>query len=121
MTTTADHLARAIETRRFRVTDEAQLQADLAEAFGADGLEVTREHRLNDADRPDFFADGVAIEVKVQGSPAAIMRQLFRYAQHPTVERVLLVTPVVKLAVMVPADMAGKPVAVVLVRRGGTF
>lgn len=40
----------------------------------------------------DFWIPPTAIEVKVTGSPAAVLRQLYRYAADEQVEALLLVT-----------------------------
>jgi len=74
---------------------------------------VLREHRLTDKDRPDFFApsEGIAVELKTQGSRASVLRQLNRYATHPDVKVLCLVTSKANLTKM-PASLKGKPLYV---------
>ncbi len=77
-----------------------------------------REHRLSASDRPDFFIDGVAIEVKVVGSVPVVTRQLQRYARHESVSDVLLVTAK-RAHMQCEGSLQGKPVKVVVI--GGLF
>jgi hypothetical protein len=95
--TIVDLLARG----RFPLSSEKECQAEI-EVWLRDGLpevEILREHRLSDRDRPDFFVTvgGVAIEVKIGGrgqSRTGIVRQLARYAEHDQVEAIILATGV---------------------------
>ena len=95
--TIVDLLARG----RFPLSSEKDRQAEI-EAWlgeGLPGVEILREHRLSDRDRPDFFVTdgGIAIEVKIGGrgqSRAGIVRQLGRYAEHDHVQAIVLVTGV---------------------------
>lgn len=70
-----------------------------------------REVVLTARDRPDFMVGPLAIELKVKGSPADVARQLMRYAEHPSVGAILLVTTRSSHRAM-PAQMCGKPVRV---------
>lgn len=81
----------ALRGYRFHITDEAELQEAIAEALTAEGVPFVREHSLG-GDRVDFFLDGLALEVKTQGSAPRVFAQLARYAEHPSVESVVLVT-----------------------------
>ncbi len=104
---------------RFRARDEAVLQAGVAAALEAEGIEFVREHRLGPHDRPDFWLpeSGTALEVKVAGSLMDVTRQAQRYAEHEEVKDVLIVTTrSVHLGVAV--TLAGKPVRVLRIRRG---
>lgn len=71
------------------------------------------------SDRPDFFMPpGVVVEVKVDGGPSEVMRQLFRYGKLPEVEELVLVTGC-SIHLAMPPRLANKPVHVAYV--GGTF
>jgi hypothetical protein len=100
---------------RFRAVNEAELQHGIAAVLVEAGYTFTREKHLSRKDRPDFLLeDGVAIEVKVDGSLTAVMRQLSRYAQQATVSVIVLVTTRATQAVRIPQEFCGKPVRVVL-------
>lgn len=86
-----DAVVAALKSRRFSHVDEAELQRGIAEAFDAAGIFYAREVKLG-SDRLDFLADGIAIEVKVDGANAAVARQLERYAEHPEVGALVLAT-----------------------------
>ena len=112
----AEVLGASFCTLRPDIASERALQNDIAGRFRMmlDPTTFAREHQLTPRDRPDFFVGfvrGVAVEVKVKGTLASATRQLFRYAEHPTVTGVLLVTTLNRLAVM-PDTACGKPLAV---------
>lgn len=80
------------------------------------GIEHRREVFLTPKDRPDFMVEGVAIELKVDGSAPEVTRQLMRYVQHPYVTGVVLVTTRQRHMCM-PPTMQGKPVRCLFVGR----
>lgn len=89
------------------LSDEKRAQAMIAEALT--GLvPFTREHRLSAADVPDFFADGIVVEVKLKKNTRKmqVYRQLERYAAHEAVRALVLVT---NLAMGLPRAINGKP------------
>lgn len=113
---TLDDLKAHLSQYKFIVTSEAKLQAGLAQAL--EGFcEFQREFVLSPSDRPDFWLpdEGIAIEVKIKGSPASINLQLLRYARHEVVKAVLLIASDPSL-LRAPAELAGKPVATLRVR-----
>lgn len=69
------------------------------------------ETALSPSDRPDYwFPDqGVAVELKIDGSLSALTRQVHRYALLPQVRGVLVVTPLRRLCGL-PETMGGVPV-----------
>lgn len=81
-----------VEQSRCSLQDEKRTQVDLAKVFAAGGIEASREHRLSAGDIPDFFVDGVVVEVKIKGQRTAIYRQIERYCGYPEVKGVVLVT-----------------------------
>lgn len=104
-------IAHLIGQGRFDLSDEIKCQAEI-EAFLRDrlpaGVDFAREVRLTAADRPDFVIDRTAVEVKMNSAqPRAILRQLTRYAAHPDIRAVVLVS---NKAVNLPAMLSGKPV-----------
>lgn len=76
-----------------------------------------REYRLSPEDRPDFMVTvgntTVAVEVKVQGSRHAVLRQLGRYATHDEVDAVVLASGRRVLAAAMPVSLHGKPLLAV--------
>lgn len=100
----------ALSRYQFIQHDEHALYAGLAHVLGEAGIVFERERRLDERSRVDFYlpATRLVIEVKVQGAPNAVLRQLWRYGKHPDVDGVLLVTTLAKLA-RVPDSIAGKP------------
>lgn len=111
-----DTISGVLRAHRFRFSSELQLQDGIENALRADGVVFERERQLGH-DRVDFFAGGVALEVKVDGSLSAVTRQLHKYAQHPDVSAVVLATTRM-LHDRMPAEMCGKPVRVVVLRTG---
>jgi len=98
--------------RRLARTDERELQDAIEQMLSEHSLTFSREYRLSERDRPDFFLNGVALEVKMAGSAPQVMRQLWRYAESPEVERIVLVTTRSQLRTM-PDAMMLKPVEVI--------
>lgn len=117
----SDILAAAFAARRPTFANERDLQRRIRDELhvldAREAIDVYAEYSLARADRPDFFvtapgADiGTAVEVKVKGSLSDLTRQVFRYAEHPTVSGILVVTT--KHAHRnLPAEVMGKPLAV---------
>jgi hypothetical protein len=71
---------------------EEELNLLVERLLGAAGIEFKREHPLSKRDRVDFLVGRLALELKVDGSAAAILRQLDRYAESPDVDDLVLVT-----------------------------
>lgn len=111
----ASAIGAAVSSVRFRWTCEKDLQDGIELALGAAGIDFDREHDLGKAGRVDFMVGRSALEVKTQGSRWAVLRQLLRYAEHPDVDEVVLVTTSMKLDV--PKRLAGKPARVVRIPR----
>lgn len=105
----------ALSAYRFVAHDEHRLYEGLSLAFTSAGLVFERERVLAFPDRKtgrlDYYvpSTGLAIEVKVQGASATILRQIARYASHPDVAGVLLVTTLARL-MLAPTHLSNKPV-----------
>ena len=105
----APDLAAKLVSRRYRAPmDEARLQEEIAALLTVEGFTYEREVRLTTTDRIDFMVGGIGIEVKVQGSALAVMRQLLRYAEHERVSELILFTT--RAQIVVPSELGGKPV-----------
>lgn len=103
-----DELADFIEARPCRWISEYDVQQHLVELLGPRGF--AREHTLTPTERPDFWHPGlgVAVEVKIRGTPSRVFQQLLRYAYLEPVKGLLVVTTKAKL---VPPgfELGGKP------------
>ncbi|WP_416358181.1 hypothetical protein ACLNGM_09845 [Aureimonas phyllosphaerae] len=102
-----DRILAALRSRRMPVDTEARLQAEIGAALVAAEIPATAEHRLDQRNRIDFFADGIGIEAKIGGGRLAVWRQLERYAAFPDITALVLVG-----TVAVPAHLSicgGKP------------
>lgn len=104
-----EHVAYTLSRYRYRFSDEDALQQGVAKALAANGLIFQREKSLSQRDRPDFLlTGGLAVEIKVDGSLADLLRQVARYAEHDAVRGILVVGTPAWLA-RVPESLAGKP------------
>jgi hypothetical protein len=106
---TLQRIMSVIKRHRFDLTTEKAAQAEIETVLQDAKVEFTREKRLSGRDIPDFFvpALGLAIEVKMKGAgKMKVYRQLERYAEHDTVQAILLVS---NLAMGLPPTINGKP------------
>lgn len=90
-----EHLHQTLITVDARTCrNEYDLQVSIATALAGAGVRAEREHTFPGGARPDLWLPSyrIAVEVKTQGSPAQIRRQLDRYAAVDDVEAVALVT-----------------------------
>lgn len=111
-------LCEVLARGRFDLTDEKACQGAIAEFLAAQlpGVLVEREKRLSRRDIPDFLVGGrIAVEVKLKGARGPdVLRQLARYAAHPEVEAMVLVSG---KAIDVPAIVGGRPLVNVRMAR----
>lgn len=80
--------------RRFRIQDEAELDDAIARVLVAAGFDLVRQAVLSgDTGRIDFLtANGLGIELKVDGPVTQVARQLHRYAHAYEIRALVLVT-----------------------------
>ena len=103
---------------RFDCANEYRLQAGVATVLAVHGCRFEREVVLSPTDRVDFLTEsGLAIECKVDGSPADVTRQVLRYLRHDRVGGLLLVTARAQLLRTVALRGAGKPAGTIAVSR----
>lgn len=95
---------------RFNVTNEKETQAQIALALKAAGFTFSQEYRLDPANIPDFFIEGIAIEVKIKGNSKKIYKQVERYSLFSEVKVLILVT---NRSMGFPQEVNGKPVYLV--------
>ena len=117
VTHNADFLVDLIGRHRFAFANEDQLHLGLAQMMEQEGIAFEAEVRLTPADRIDFMVGKVGVEVKVGHSVSSVMRQLYRYAQRPEIDELLLVTTRAPHA-SVPETINGKPVKFVFLGWG---
>lgn len=108
----AARIAALIGGQRYRYRDEDRLHAGIEQVLAAAGVEAVAEARLSGRDRIDFLAGRTGIEVKIAGSNADVTRQLRRYASHPEITALVLVTTRARHR-GIPKAVGGKPVLVV--------
>lgn len=107
-----ERICKLCQTIRFQGTREKELQAALETLLRANFSAVAREVKLAPGAIVDFLVEGVALEVKIDGSPMEVTRQLHRYAQSELVQALILVTTRAKHRTG-PSELNGKPVLVV--------
>lgn len=105
----ARELAALLSRHRFVVTREHELQEAIGAVLRDAGVDHVAEVNLPAVGRIDFLAGRVGIEVKIDGSLAALTRQAFGYLQDDRVDELLVVTTLHRLCQLEPV-MAGKPV-----------
>jgi len=109
----SSEIAMLIGGYRYTFPDEQGLQDGIERVLTGAGVTFQREAQLSVDDRIDFLIQcGIGLEVKVQGRPADVTRQLHRYAQHDSITALVLVTSRMQLA-RVPKELNGKRVDVV--------
>lgn len=81
------------------------------------GLTVVREARLTPTDRIDLLVNGtIGVEVKMQGTRAAIIRQLARYARTGQLTHLILASSKVMLVKNIPPLIQDVPVSTTVLR-----
>jgi hypothetical protein len=101
-----------LDTAQLTFITEDDLQAAIATALAEAGLHPQREVILDRANRIDLTVDHVGIEVKIDGTWANVIRQLTRYAHHPDIDHLILVTTRTRHH-KIPTALAGVPVHLV--------
>lgn len=82
----------AIKSIKLNLSDEKQLQENIAKIFNEKEILYSREYHLSNSDIPDFFIDGVCVEIKIKGNAKSIYRQCVRYCEHEKVQSLILIT-----------------------------
>ncbi len=113
-------IAVALTAYRWMFGSEAQLQGAIAEVLAKAGETVARENVLDRRNRADvLLADGILIEVKVDGSLADALRQCDRYSALPSVTGIVLASTCVwaRRKLVTRPRMNGKPFALAFLPR----
>jgi hypothetical protein len=119
MSMTPQEIANKLIGYRFRFSTELELHLAISEALAREGIDHVRECRLSLRDRLDFYLFGeIALEVKIKGRAAEILRQLERYAEADQVHGLVLVTTRRLHAAQMPFELNGKELACCLISGG---
>jgi hypothetical protein len=119
---TADELERALtaitasfEGVRITPENEKEMGDAVERLLTRAGIHFGRECRLSGGkDRLDFAILGVAVELKMKGGLADLLRQIDRYLAHPDVRAVVVVSTLRRLSAL-PQMLRGKPIRCVYV------
>lgn len=104
-----DGLAALLGGYRYRFHSERDLQDGIERVLQARRITYRREQALSTPDRPDFLVGDVAVEVKIKGALADLLRQIGRYASHASVGGILVIGTTIWLP-RVPPILFDKPV-----------
>jgi hypothetical protein len=115
-----DAIVKALKSYRFNFQNEKDLQEGISEAFMAHDILFEREKELGGKyGIVDFLVDGrIGVEIKIQGGPSSVARQLLRYFECEKISELVLVTGKAKLGNL-PKILLGKRLTVVSL--WGTF
>jgi hypothetical protein len=91
---------------RFPLEREKDTQAAIALKFKEQNIDVQKEYYLDSKNIPDFFIDGIAIEIKIKGNAMKIYKQCERYCQFDEVKQLILAT---NRSMGFPSQINGKP------------
>ncbi|MEV8636897.1 hypothetical protein AB0395_35175 [Streptosporangium sp. NPDC051023] len=89
---TAEQVVTVLAGNRFFWADEYELHQSIAGLLVAGGFEVRQEVPLSTGGRIDLMTGRVGIEIKVNGRPSEVMRQITRYAASPDIDALVLAT-----------------------------
>jgi hypothetical protein len=107
-----DDVLEHLRAFRFDASTEDTFQLAVARALQLRGAAFEREVRLSARDRIDFLlGGGIGLELKINGAPSEVTRQLLRYAESDRISALVLVTTRALHRAM-PAVLLGKPLRV---------
>lgn len=113
-----DEIVALLNQHRFRGMTEEHFQDAIDAILAGSHVGYAREERLTPRDRIDFLVGETGIEVKINGSPSEIVRQLGRYAASERVTALILASSRIRLIQGIPATIHGVPVHAVALRGG---
>lgn len=114
---TASEICRVLYNTKFRYHNEKELQRGVGLVLTDLGLSYESEFPMSPRDRIDFLVGDIGIECKSDDSKggtsqAAVIRQLFRYAESPLIKELILITTLSKHKNL-PKTMNDKPLYIV--------
>lgn len=105
-----EEVYKLLSSQRFSLDSEKSTQDEIEKLLRSKGVRFFREYKLDIKNRPDFFIDGICIEVKIKGSAKAIYRQCERYSVFENVKQIILIT---NRAMGFPTELNNKPCYVI--------
>lgn len=105
-----DAVAAVFSGKRFPLEDEIRAQALIHDVLRARFGSLVQREAPAPGGRIDFRVADIGAEIKLEGQPAAIIRQISRYLDSPALAGLVLVTA---KAIAVPSMIKSKPVRVV--------
>jgi hypothetical protein len=112
--TSVSDLREILGNAHLDLSHESRAQDGIEAALLAAGVPFEREVQLGPGERVDFLVDGgLGVEVKIRCSPAQLLRQLHRYAQHPRIQRLIVVTASPRLAAL-PSTLRGRSIEAII-------
>jgi hypothetical protein len=87
-----ESILQALKHKRITLAGEKEVQRQIALCLNAHDTPLWREYQITKEIIPDFFYDGIALEVKIKGSARSIFSQCNRYCEHEQVRALILVT-----------------------------
>lgn len=112
-----------ISLHQYHHSRERGLQDGIEQVLRRLGLDVRREHPLGDAGTIDFYLPEVRLGIEVKsgrtgGGPSKVAQQLARYAEHPDIAELAIVSTRASLRLL-PHVLCGKPLNAVLLFANG--
>lgn len=99
-------LIKILSSQPLPLEKEKETQELIEALFKKNAIAYNREHMLDTNNIPDFFIDGIAIEVKIKGNAKQIYRQCVRYCNFKEVKSLILLT---NRSMGWPQELNGKP------------
>lgn len=100
-----------IKSYKYNYSNEDILQKGIAKVLDLHGISYSREHKLSDRDRIDFYTNSIGIEVKTKGSATNLARQIRRYLDFEDVKAIIVVCTKKSLTKL-PEELNSKPIHV---------
>ncbi len=101
-----NEIVEILSKHRFVLDNEKEAQYQIGLVMHGNDINTEREYRLDKKNIPDFFIDGLAIEVKIKGNAKSIYKQCERYCKFDQVKELLLIT---NRSMGFPKEINGKP------------
>jgi len=111
---TSEEIIKIISPARLSVHDEKETQKQVEKLFADNKINYEREFKLDKKNIPDFFIEGIAIELKIKGHARKIYKQCERYCDFEQVKELILIT---NRSMGFPEDINGKPCYVINIGR----
>lgn len=88
----SSYLINILSSEKIPVQNEKETQLAIEKILLEKFVPYSKEYKLDEKNIPDFFIQGIAIEVKIKGNARKIYKQCERYCQFDEVSELLLIT-----------------------------